>query len=335
MISPPPGEWATVRRAPRTIDKSLFLDITLNRAYNPGPACGQFFLARCGIENSEQRFSSWDAYLPVPLYTVASRPNQSPAENPDATQLATDLSLHLPEISDPRHEWLSRRTEGEKILLFGPYGNRFAPLQPGFGHNLLLIGDSNRILSLLDLVHRVMDSGGKVTLLQLETMENAQPTRSNRQTSSAQTSVQTDTRAEALIQIFPLQTEVHTLPADHFEPGREFASGSQNRIDTTEIFRWADLIVMAVDASRLHSLAYELYTRRFQPQRPKRKPRRTSNSPSTTTAGVESSLFAFVEADYLCGYGACLACTVPTAGGGVTRACIHGPILPLSRLVDP
>jgi len=50
-----------------------------------------------------------------------------------------------------------------------------------------------------------------------------------------------------------------------------------------------------------------------------------------------------VDADLMCGVGACLACVVPTAGGGFTRACVHGrftracvhgPVLDLTRLAS-
>lgn len=41
-----------------------------------------------------------------------------------------------------------------------------------------------------------------------------------------------------------------------------------------------------------------------------------------------------VEADLLCGFGACLVCTVATAGGGHTRACVHGPVFDLTELVS-
>jgi dihydroorotate dehydrogenase electron transfer subunit len=39
-----------------------------------------------------------------------------------------------------------------------------------------------------------------------------------------------------------------------------------------------------------------------------------------------------VQADLVCGTGACLACVVPSAGGGMTRACIHGPVFDLKEL---
>jgi dihydroorotate dehydrogenase electron transfer subunit len=42
---------------------------------------------------------------------------------------------------------------------------------------------------------------------------------------------------------------------------------------------------------------------------------------------------ALVEAPLPCGVGACLACVIPLAGGGHTRACLHGPVFDLARLV--
>ena len=41
-----------------------------------------------------------------------------------------------------------------------------------------------------------------------------------------------------------------------------------------------------------------------------------------------------VRADLLCGVGACLVCAVPTAGGGYTRACVHGPVFDLTELAE-
>ncbi len=40
----------------------------------------------------------------------------------------------------------------------------------------------------------------------------------------------------------------------------------------------------------------------------------------------------FVEADYACGWGGCLACVVPLGKGGHTRACVHGPVMDLRKL---
>ncbi len=41
-----------------------------------------------------------------------------------------------------------------------------------------------------------------------------------------------------------------------------------------------------------------------------------------------------VNSDLLCGVGACLVCAIPTARGGFTRACVHGPVFDLTELSD-
>ncbi len=41
-----------------------------------------------------------------------------------------------------------------------------------------------------------------------------------------------------------------------------------------------------------------------------------------------------VNTDLLCGVGACLVCAVPTARGGLTRACVHGPVFDLMELAE-
>ncbi len=41
-----------------------------------------------------------------------------------------------------------------------------------------------------------------------------------------------------------------------------------------------------------------------------------------------------VGADLLCGVGACLVCAIPRVRGGVTRACVHGPVFDLAELAE-
>ena len=41
-----------------------------------------------------------------------------------------------------------------------------------------------------------------------------------------------------------------------------------------------------------------------------------------------------VCAELLCGVGACQVCAVPTARGGYSRACVHGPVFDLTELVE-
>jgi len=111
-----------------------------------------------------------------------------------------------------------------------------------------------------------------------------------------------DSRKQAtLLDLLPLAAELHWV----------------NDVDDlfhtlAEIIPWADQICVAMPGlsqTRLAALARE---KRFRLE-----------------AGFVQVL---VDADLVCGVGACLACVVPLANGGLTRACVHGPVLDLTRL---
>lgn len=77
--------------------------------------------------------------------------------------------------------------------------------------------------------------------------------------------------------------------------------------------RWADQVCAALPNDAYVGLAAALRQVRFR---------------------LESGFAqVLVAADLACGIGACLACTIPLADGSYTRACIHGPVFDLKRLV--
>jgi len=102
----------------------------------------------------------------------------------------------------------------------------------------------------------------------------------------------------------PLAVEVRIIEED------SWAEGWQPQLK--ELLRWADQLCVAAEMTVYQPLAYEIQQQRYQLE-----------------AGFAQVL---VDADLLCGVGACLACVVPTANGGVTRACVHGPVLDLTVL---
>ena len=75
---------------------------------------------------------------------------------------------------------------------------------------------------------------------------------------------------------------------------------------------WADLLCVASPTLQPELLAQSIRTARFRLE--------------------EGFAQILVDADLVCGVGACLACVVPTAGGGLTRACVHGPVIDLVKL---
>jgi dihydroorotate dehydrogenase electron transfer subunit len=81
----------------------------------------------------------------------------------------------------------------------------------------------------------------------------------------------------------------------------------------TETLLWADQLCAAIPAPMLQPLADAIRRKRFRLE--------------------EEFAQVLVEAELACGVGACLACVVPVANGGYTRACVHGPVFDLTRLV--
>jgi len=80
-----------------------------------------------------------------------------------------------------------------------------------------------------------------------------------------------------------------------------------------EAIPWADQVAAILPAARYAALAQTIKARRFRLE--------------------EGFCQLLVQADILCGVGACLACVIPTANGGITRACTHGPVFDLTQLV--
>jgi dihydroorotate dehydrogenase electron transfer subunit len=76
--------------------------------------------------------------------------------------------------------------------------------------------------------------------------------------------------------------------------------------------RWADQLCAALPMGDYAPLAHALRTLRFKSD--------------------EAFASVFVTSDLICGTGACLACVVPTHDGSYTRACVHGPVMPLTAL---
>lgn len=106
---------------------------------------------------------------------------------------------------------------------------------------------------------------------------------------------------ETLLPLLPLAVEVRAA--------RNPADWSHHLAETV---RWADHLCAALPAADYQPLADEVRRIRFR---------------------VDPGFaHVFLETDLACGFGACLACTVALPDGGMTRACLHGPILPLERI---
>lgn len=99
----------------------------------------------------------------------------------------------------------------------------------------------------------------------------------------------------------PLAVEVHTA-ADE----AEWTAALQ------ELLPWADQLCAALPSAQCAPLANQVRNKRFRLE------------PGFAQVLLDAPLY--------CGVGACLACVVPLSSGGVTRACVHGPVFDLARL---
>jgi hypothetical protein len=116
-----------------------------------------------------------------------------------------------------------------------------------------------------------------------------------------------------------LHTTEHPLPAallDQLPIAVEIRRATNpaewhDHLDETAI--WADQICAGIPAQRHLGLMEQIRTRRFHLE--------------------PGFVQVLVQSDLVCGVGACLACVVPLADGRHTRACVHGPVFDLARLV--
>lgn len=106
--------------------------------------------------------------------------------------------------------------------------------------------------------------------------------------------------AASLLGLIPIPVEARILPAESWLS------------QLAEPVRWADQLCAALPNHQYTALAHQIRTLRFQLD--------------TAFAHV------LVTSDLLCGVGACLACAVTTRDGSYTRACIHGPVFPLTAI---
>lgn len=107
--------------------------------------------------------------------------------------------------------------------------------------------------------------------------------------------------APALRNFLPLAAEVHQEA-----PGEGFRARLQDAL------AWAEIVAAALPASATADLVTAVRTVRLRVER-----------------GLVQCL---VDAQLVCGHGACLACLAPLANGRWTRTCVHGPVFDLAEL---
>lgn len=253
----------------RLLNESALLAVQLPSGLTAAGINGRYFLARCGVQNEEERWTNWQIYLRRPLFGVSQKGQAGNAPAAGAT-----WELYLPINGDPGYRWLLEQPVGQTINLLGPFGQGFM-LQP-HSRNLLLLADAARVPLLFALSDAMLDQGGRVTLLVRGNSEEI----------------------GILTPLLPIPVEV-----------RQASTTAQWEEQISELTPWADQICLALPNVQLPVVTGIIRQRRFR-----------------VDAGFAQAL---VEADLVCGVGACLACVVPVRDGGYTRACMHGPVMDL------
>ena len=146
---------AVIAALPRVLNESALLTVHLPAGLATAEVNGRYFLARCGVQNEEERWHQWQIYLRRPLFGVQ--------RHPGAPEGVDRWELYLPLNGDPGYQWLLQQPVGQTLNLLGPLGQGFA-LQPN-SRNLLLLSDATRAPLLFGLSEHMLDRGGRVTLL--------------------------------------------------------------------------------------------------------------------------------------------------------------------------
>lgn len=107
-------------------------------------------------------------------------------------------------------------------------------------------------------------------------------------------------RVESLVQRLPFSVETHAEAPAAFAPA------------LASLLPWADRLCLCLIDNDYAQMARDARAARLRLE--------------------EGFAQALTLPPLPCGVGACLACLVPLANGGFTRACIHGPVFDLTRL---
>ena len=258
-----------------------------------GSVAGRYFLARCGAQSQWERAERWDIYWRRPLLAVDRRAGRDAGAGETVWQLAMPRTGGLMP-ADPGYRWLAQLGSGAPVNLMGPLGNSLTLAHTT--KNLLILADGPRLALALPAIHAALDRGGQVTLL----LDRPDPV------DQVDKVDQVDQVSQDLpLSLLPLPVEVRvTQDPDEWQDA------------LADLLRWADQLYSVVDPTR-HASFYPDLARLIRQERFQLEP------------GFAQ---IWVDAPLVCGTGACLVCVVPTAGGGVTRACVHGPVFDLGRL---
>jgi len=276
------------------------------------PQAGRYFLARCGAQSATARREHWQFYLRRPLFVTGFAAGvQQNRTNPPQTVPAQSQydrwDVMLPgiyatpgEIGDAR-ETPPEQAEGTVDPGYAWLARR-APGAPvnvigPLGRGFRLAPDSRNLVLAATATH----VGMLLPLIDPMLDRGGRVTLVVRRDPADGGSRDERALMQMMLAQLPIAVELRV--------GVTPAEWDQHLHD---VLPWADQLCAALPAHEWGALAQQVRQKRFHLE-----------------AGFAQVL---VEADLVCGVGACLACVVPLARGGVTRACVNGPVFDLTKL---
>lgn len=285
-----------------------------------GHYAGRYFLARCGaLDNPHDprpRQEQWSIYLRRPLFAANRRLNPTYTNSAGSpTEAIWEFGLHSAlentALGDTALEdtvledtvlgdtvWgdTALGDNGEAWLATLPEGSTVNLIGP-LGNGFALPSDARNLL----LLSRHVAGSNAQNASQISALFPLIETMLDNGGRVTLLVRGDDALRKTLLAQLPIAAELRIAQSD--------AEWWQQIAETAQ---WADQVAASIPLETTQRLADILREKRFRllPQ------------------------FAHIllPADLVCGVGACLACVVPTANGGLTRACIHGPVLDLTQL---
>jgi len=280
----------------RPLDGAGLLAFHLPAGLGQGIGAGRYVLARCGAATPAERAEQWQIYLRRPLF-FAGRCQIQGADESSKTRHEADA--HGASEKFALEKFASEKFDSGEFILpaSDDAGYRWLAAQPP-GAAINLIGPLGQGFSV---------AAQRRNLLLLATPDRAPALlplidplldRGGRVTLVLQTDGKTE---NPLLPLLPIAVEVRLAKTE----------GEWQR-QLQETIAWSDQICAALPLAAFQPLADAIRRHRFR---------------------LESGFAqVLVEADLVCGIGACLACVVPTPDGGYTRACVHGPVFDLTAM---
>ncbi|MEZ4714462.1 MAG: hypothetical protein R3A44_45200 [Caldilineaceae bacterium] len=269
------------------------LTVKLPASQTPELAAGRYFLARCGAQSEFERLHQWHYYARQPLFAAGVRLVPAPHSQHAAADSSGPVEQWELLIPSARGVTADPGLQWLQGLKPGAALNLLGP----FGQGFTLHPNGRRLL----LVANLWQVATLFTLIEPMLDSGGHVTLLVDASPQPHAAIDPADVVTSLIPQLPIAVEAHVA-----------ASAAELEQELANAIPWADQICAALHPRQHQLLADLIRKHRFRLD--------------------DGFAQALVQADLLCGVGACLACVIALPSGAHTRACIHGPVMDLTRL---